>query len=115
MTDKKIKKMGGIGCQKQKTDEYIAIYFPDHPSSASDGYIMEHKLVAEALLGRALADDECVHHINGIRYDNRKENLQVMKDKDHRSYHMKERWRKKYEQGNLNGTINCRCGVEKDF
>jgi hypothetical protein len=51
---------GGIGHKKQRADGYIAVYFPDHPRSSTDGYIMEHILVMEALVGRHLETDECV-------------------------------------------------------
>lgn len=88
-------KDGGIGHKKHRADGYIAIYFPDHPYSTKQGYIMEHVLVMEALIGRHLRPDECVHHINEIRDDNRKENLQLMTKKEHMSYHSKKRWDEK--------------------
>lgn len=88
------KKVGGIGHKKKRSDGYIYVYFPDHPKSSKDGYIMEHILVIEALHGRHLNEDECVHHINHVRHDNRKENLKLMTKHDHMSMHSKERFKK---------------------
>lgn len=91
-------RISGIGHKKVRTDGYIAIYFPDHPKSSKEGYIMEHVLVMEALIGRHLTDEECVHHIDGDRANNKKENLKLTTKSEHMSYHSSERYRKNREK-----------------
>lgn len=58
-------------------DGYIFIRKSDHPFAAKNKYVAEHRLVMEHKIGRYLTKEECVHHINGIRNDNRIENLEL--------------------------------------
>lgn len=51
------------------------------------GNAKEHVLIMEDYIGRRLMPNECVHHINGIKNDNRIENLVLMLRKDHSRYH----------------------------
>lgn len=84
----------GIGHKKKRKDGYVAIFFPSHPKSNKNGYIMEHDLIMECNIGRWLKEDEVVHHKNKIRDDNRIENLELMTFKEHARLHMIERHKK---------------------
>lgn len=42
-----------------------------------NGRVLEHRWVMEQFLGRSLLPDETVHHKNGVKTDNRPENLEV--------------------------------------
>lgn len=74
---------------------YIAVLSPDHPYRNGIGYVLEHRLVMEAHIGRILLPTEVVHHINGITTDNRIENLMLFSDHgSHISSHNLKRWEK---------------------
>lgn len=63
----------------RKTDNrgYVLVWMPEHPSSNMEGYVFEHRLVVENYLGRRLIRSENVHHRNGVKGDNRLENLEM--------------------------------------
>jgi len=56
---------------------YLMVLARDHPRAGSNGYVFEHVLVMEAALGRFLFPGETVHHLNGVRDDNRPDNLEL--------------------------------------
>ena len=91
----------------RKHDGYIQIYLPTHPFAQNKGYVPKHRLVMEKHIGRYLTKNELVHHINGIKDDNRIDNLQIVSPSEHTLIHNYERTQRKLNQiGNETGIIS---------
>lgn len=66
---------------------YRTVLLPDHHRADSGGYVMEHILVFEQATGIAVPAGCCIHHLNGIKDDNRIENLCMMTHSAHTKMH----------------------------
>jgi len=82
---------GGVS----RRNSYIYIYMPDHHRVTTQGYVRRSILVLEQKLNRHLKYKEQVHHINGIKDDDRPENLMPLMIGDHTSLHHKGKGRRK--------------------
>lgn len=65
------------GGRRFSRNGYVILYRPEHPRCDKNRCIPEHRIVMERILGRYLESGETVHHKNGIRDDNRPENLEL--------------------------------------
>jgi len=68
---------------------YIACKVTTHPRADQRGYVSEHILVWERIHNKSLPENWVIHHLNGIKDDNRPHNLLAMpRGKHSQSFHM---------------------------
>ena len=78
------------------------------------GYAYEHRIVAEQKIGRKLLRGEIPHHINGVKADNRPENIEVLPSRA--THQLRHRKRKDLRiPGEPNLAIQCECGCGVSF
>lgn len=85
------------GGKRYTTNGYVMIYSPNHPfRHKRSKTVHEHRLKMEKKIGRLLKKGEVVHHVNGIKSDNRISNLVLMTNSEHSSFHGKKCNKKLY-------------------
>lgn len=67
----------GYGIHINFRDKRVYLKVHTHPHCNAEGYVLLSRLIVEHLLGRYLNPQERVHHIDGNRYNNDPDNLQV--------------------------------------
>lgn len=75
---------GGVG---NTSKGYRVVKMPSHHRANSRGYVLEHILIFEKETGIKVPDNCCVHHLNGIKNDNRIDNLCLMSFSAHTKHH----------------------------
>ena len=78
---------------------YVLLYRPTRPNCTRGGYVKEHRLVVEEILGRYLKPNELVHHNDKDRTNNYSLNLILFEaGGDHIRFH---------QSGKLRGLIHA--------
>ena len=85
--EQKIKNLGDYAKPLGRTSINDQGYVIAYKGNSKTG--KEHRIIMEKKLNRKLNINEVVHHINGIKTDNRLENLIVLEHGEHTSLHRK--------------------------
>lgn len=92
---------------------YRMVYRPDHPDTPGNGWMMEHRLVMESMLGRRLAPTEVVHHIDENGLNNDPANLVLV---DSKGAHLAAHHSAEGVRVRMAGYPSCeRCGARTEY
>jgi HNH endonuclease len=88
---------------------YVLVHMPEHPE-ANNGYVYEHRLVAEQMLGRPLLTGEVVHHKDRNKRHNTPDNLEIHASHAAHLVAHRQICRDRRVPGEDNPLIQCACG-----
>jgi len=94
---------------------YVCKKAPHHPRADSDGYVYEHILVAEAMIGRFLIPGEMVHHLDHDKANNSPENLCIAPSPAHHLAYHRTPWSQRQLPDEENSLAQCKCGCGNIF
>ena len=90
---------------------YVGVRVPQgHHLRMNNGYAYEHQLVAEDKIGRRLRPGEIVHHINGMKSDNKPDNIEVLGSRWHHKVEHRVSGDERRKPGETNPMNTCACG-----
>ena len=81
MASNKPQPVGTRKVRKFRKSSYWMVYRPDHPDAPLKFWMMEHRLVMEAKIGRRILPAEVVHHIDHDSLNNDPSNLALYASK----------------------------------
>lgn len=112
---KTARKRSNLGKGKRFSSHgYVQVSVPEHPFAEKCGYLYEHRLVMEKIIGRYLRSEEMVHHKNGNKADNNPENLVLVANAaEHLLLHRKRKDLR--NPGEPNSIITCACGCGEEL
>lgn len=103
------------------THGYIKVKKRDHRFADKQGYVPEHRLVVEEFYNICLLPNAQIHHVNGIKSDNRIENLEILSATAHQLKHKigernamfgKPPWNKGLKTGSLSKSTRKKISKE---
>jgi len=91
---------------------YVMLYVPDHPRAQSNGYVLEHVVIAEKVLGKPLPAKSRIHHHDENKRNNH--NNLVLCEDDAYHFLLHKRMRALAECGNVTWGKCVFCKIYDD-